>query len=271
MTKEEGFGFLSADGATTIHAVKWMREDGAHKAVVQITHGMVEYIERYAAFAAYLNEQGYLVVGHDHLGHGASVTDQENWGYFEKEHPSDTLVEDMHRLRTTVQEEYPKLPYFMLGHSMGSYMLRKYLCIHPQGVDGAIIMGTGCMPDRTMKLGLFLCRTIAFVRGWHYRSRLLQTISYSKPYRRFDLYGKDHKNSWLSKNEESVREYYHDPRCTFLFTVNGYRGLMEAVLFDNQKENVARVPRDLAALFCFRQGRSGRRYGRGCQESLPSL
>lgn len=249
MTKEEGFGFLSADGATTIHAVKWMREDGAHKAVVQITHGMVEYIERYAAFAAYLNEQGYLVVGHDHLGHGASVTDQENWGYFEKEHPSDTLVEDMHRLRTIVQEEYPDIPYFMLGHSMGSYMLRKYLCIHPQGVNGAIIMGTGCMPDQTMKLGLFLCRAIAFVRGWHYRSRLLQTISYSKPYRRFDLYGKNYKNSWLSKNEENVREYYHDPRCTFLFTVNGYRGLMEAVLFDNQKENVARVPKDLPLFF----------------------
>lgn len=245
MTKEEQFGFLSKDGKTTIYAVKWIPENGEYKAVLQITHGMVEYIGRYKAFAEYLNEQGFLVVGHDHLGHGASVTSEENWGYFADENPSDTLVEDMHQLRTLVQRENPGIPYFMMGHSMGSYMLRKYLCIHPEGVSGAVIMGTGCVPDGTMKLGLSICRFIAAFRGWHYRSTLLQKISYSKPYRKYDLYGKDYANSWLSKNTENVKAYYADPRCTFLFTVNGYRGLMEAVLFDNQKENIAKVPKEL--------------------------
>ena len=249
MTREEQFGFLSKDGKTTIHAVKWIPEDGAYRAILQITHGMVEHIARYRPFAEYLNGQGYLVVGHDHLGHGASVTSEQAWGYFEEEHPSDTLVEDMHQLRTIVQAENPGAPYFMLGHSMGSYMLRKYLCIHPDGVSGAVIMGTGCMPDMTMKMGLFLCRTIAKFRGWHYRSRLLQKMSYSRPYRKFDLYGKNYADSWLSKNVENVREYYHDPRCTFLFTVSGYCGLMEAVLYDNQKENVTRVPKELPLFF----------------------
>lgn len=249
MTKEEHFNFLSADQKTKIHAVKWMPESGDYKAILQITHGMVEYIERYKPFAEYLNEQGFLVVGHDHLGHGDSVTAKEDWGYFSDKNPSDTLVADMHKLRTLVQGENPQTPYFMLGHSMGSYMLRKYLCMHPEGVSGAIIMGTGSMPDATMKMGLFMCKLIAAFRGWHYRSRLLQKMSYSKPYHKFDLYGEDYANSWLSKNVENVKAYYADPRCTFVFTVNGYQGLMESVLYDNQKENVAKVPKELPLFF----------------------
>ena len=82
MSKEEEFGFLSKDGKTTIHAVKWIPENGEYKGILQLTHGMVEYIGRYKPFAEYLNEQGFLVVGHDHLGHGASITSEDNWGYF---------------------------------------------------------------------------------------------------------------------------------------------------------------------------------------------
>ena len=96
MTKEKQFSFLSKDGKTKIHAVKWMPESGEYRAVLQITHGMVEYIERYKPFAEFLNDQGVLVVGHDHLGHGASVASEEELGYFAEPDPSDTLVEDMH-------------------------------------------------------------------------------------------------------------------------------------------------------------------------------
>lgn len=250
MTREEQFNFLSKDGKTQIHAVKWMPESGQYKAVLQITHGMVEYIERYRAFAEYLNEQGFLVVGHDHLGHGASVTSESEWGFFaEAEHPSDVLVEDMHQLRTKIQAENPGVPYYMLGHSMGSYMLRKYLCRHSEGVSGAVIMGTGCVPDGTTKAGLMMCKIQKLFLGSHHRSRLLQKLSYSKPYQQYDCYGKDFNNSWLSKNVENVKEYYADPRCTFLFTVNGYQGLMESVLYDNQMENIKKVPKNLPMLF----------------------
>lgn len=249
MSREEQVSFLSKDGKTTIHGVKWIPENGQYHAVLQVTHGMVEFIERYRAFAEYMNEQGFLVVGHDHLGHGASVTSEEEWGYFADENPSDIVVEDMHQLRTIVQGEEPGLPYFMLGHSMGSYMLRKYLCLYGEGVSGAVIMGTGSIPDATTKMGLTLCRVIARFRGWHYRSKLMQSLTYSKPYKKYDLYGKDYANSWLSKNVENVQQYYAEPRCTFLFTVNGYRGLLEAVLFDNQMENIKKVPKNLPLLF----------------------
>lgn len=84
MAKEEQFRFLSANGETMIHAVKWVPENGTYRAILQITHGMIEYIERYRPFAEYLTGQGILVVGHDHLGHGASVRSENEWGYFAK-------------------------------------------------------------------------------------------------------------------------------------------------------------------------------------------
>lgn len=244
MAKEEKFTFLSADGKTTIHAVRWIPEDGNYEAILQITHGMIEFVERYIPFADFLTQNAFMVVGHDHLGHGDSVASREDWGYF-AENPSDTVITDMHTLRTMVQKENPGVPYFMMGHSMGSYMLRKYLCLHGENLSGAIIMGTGCVPDGTTKFGMTLCRVMARFRGWNYRSRLMQKLSYSKPYHKFDLYGKDYTNSWLTKDTEHVKKYYSDPRCTFVFTLNGYLGLMEAVYFDNQMENIKKVPKDL--------------------------
>ena len=248
MTNEEVFSFPSADGRTTVHAVRWTPEDGKYRAVLQITHGMVEYIERYRAFAEFLNDNGFLVVGHDHIGHGESVVSKDEWGYF-AEHPSDTVVADMHTLREMTQKEHPGVPYFMLGHSMGSYMLRKYLAIHGEGLTGAIIMGTGCIQDNTTKLAMFIAKLQAAFFGWHHRSKLLQKLSYDKYYHQFDLTGKDASNSWLTKDEEIVKTYYADPKCTFVFTVNAYMGLFEAVLFDNQQENIEAVPKSLPLFF----------------------
>ena len=110
MAKEEKFTFLSADGKTTIHAVKWIPEDGKYEAILQITHGMIEFVERYRLFAEFLTENGFMVVGHDHLGHGDSVASKDDWGYF-AENPSDTVIADMHALRTMIQKENPGVPY----------------------------------------------------------------------------------------------------------------------------------------------------------------
>jgi alpha-beta hydrolase superfamily lysophospholipase len=155
----------------------------------------------------------------------------------------------MHTLRTTIQGQEQGLPYFMLGHSMGSYMLRKYLCLHGEGVAGAVIMGTGTVPDATTNMGLFVCRVLEKIYGDHHRSNLVRKLSYTKSYRSYDCYGKDLTKSWLSKNVENIRSYAADPRCTFTFTVNGYQGLMEAVQYDNQMEHITQTPRDLPLLF----------------------
>ena len=242
-TKEE-FTFLSKNGKTQIHAVRWLPDTTEYRAVLQITHGMIEYIDRYDAFASYLASLGFLVVGHDHLGHGASVETEKDWGYF-ADQPSDTVIADMNTLRTLTAKEHPGLPYFMLAHSMGSYMLRKYLSIYGTGLAGAVIMGTGYIPDSQVKIAIRAVTASAKIHGWDYHSDLVRKLTFGKPYHRYDLTGADAGNSWLTKDEKIVKAYYSDPRCTFTFSNNAYLGLFEAVYFDNRSENIAKIPKTL--------------------------
>lgn len=239
------FTFLSNDGKTAVHAVKWTPDNGEFKAILQITHGMVEFIERYAAFAEFLTENGYMVVGHDHIGHGQSVASKEDWGFFAEENPSDVVVADVHKLRTLVQEENPDVPYFMMGHSMGSFMLRKYLALHNENLRGAIIMGTGFIPEKMTNLALKLTGFVTKFRGVKYRSKLIQSLAFGADYKGFDMTGEKPEDSWLTKDVEIVKQYYNEPRCTFMFTVNGYKGLFEAVNFSCNPENAAKIPKKL--------------------------
>ena len=241
----KNFTFLSNDGKTAVHAVKWTPDTEEYKAILQITHGMVEFIERYIPFAEFLTTKGYMVVGRDHIGHGQSVASQDDWGYFCEGSPSDVLVEDMHKLRTMIQEENPDVPYFMLGHSMGSFMLRKYLAVHNEKLRGAIIMGTGFIPENMTKLALTLTSVVAKLRGDRYRSKLIQSLAFGADYKGFDMTGEKPEDSWLTKDVDIVNTYYNEPRCTYMFTVNGYKGLFEAVNYSCNPENAAKIPKKL--------------------------
>lgn len=241
----KNFTFLSNDGKTAVHAVKWTPDTGEYNAILQITHGMVEFIERYIPFAEFLTTKGYMVVGHDHIGHGQSVASQDDWGYFCEGSPSDILVEDMHKLRTMIQEDNPKVPYFMLGHSMGSFMLRKYLAVHNEKLRGAIIMGTGFIPENMTKLALMLTSVVAKLRGERHRSKLIQSLAFGADYKGFDMTGENPEDSWLTKDVDIVNTYYNEPRCTYMFTVNGYKGLFEAVNYSCNPENAAKIPKKL--------------------------
>ena len=245
MAKKEIFTFLSSDKITHIHGVKWLPESGEYGAILQITHGMVEYVERYEEFASYMTERGYLVVGHDHLGHGESVKSREDWGYIAAKNGDQLMVEDMHKLRTMTEKENPGLPYFMLGHSMGSYLLRKYITQYGEGLSGALIVGTGCVADIVTGAGIALTKCMAKIKGWRYRSRLVEKLAFSGSYRRFSTNGKDLENNWLTKDLEIAAKYYKEPRCTFRFTLNGYAVLMKVVSYDNQPENMDKIPKDL--------------------------
>lgn len=247
--KKETFRFLSKDGKTKIHAVKWMPEDGKVRAVMQLSHGMVEYIERYDEFACYLARRGFLVVGHDHLGHGESVTDESEWGYFTAKKPAETVVADIYQVTRIIRSQYPDCPYFIFGHSMGSFLLRRYLTRYSEDVTGAVICGTGSQPDAATCFGMLVCRLIGLVRGGHYRSAFITNVSFGKPYADFDKTGADPSKSWLSKNEESVRAYYDDPRCTFVFTVNGYYGLFSTVRYVNQMKHIRKIRKNLPVFF----------------------
>lgn len=245
MAKKEIFTFLSNDKKTKLHGVKWIPESGEYGAILQIVHGMIEYVERYDEFASYMAERGYLVVGHDHLGHGESVASTEDWGYIAEKNGDQLMVDDMHKLRVMTQKENSGIPYFILGHSMGSYLLRKYLTQHGEGLSGALIVGTGSVPDIVTKAGLMVTGLIARLKGWRFRSKLVEKLSFSGAYQKFSMDGTDLKNNWLTKDLEIAAKYYKEPRCTFRFTLNGYDMLMRVIRYDNQPENTARIPKDL--------------------------
>ena len=116
---KQEFYYPSSDGETSIHAVEWVPEQEV-KAVLQICHGMVEYIDRYDGFGAWLSEKGWYVTGNDHLGHGKSVLSEENYGFFHEPDGNRCVTGDIQKLRERTEQRYPGVPYFMLGHSMGS-------------------------------------------------------------------------------------------------------------------------------------------------------
>lgn len=248
MAQKEVYTFPSKDGESTLHAVRWTPDDGQVKATLMITHGMVEYVERYTPFAEWLTTKGFAVFGHDHIGHGDSVKSPEQWGIMHAEHPSDIMVEDMLTDYQVGRKLWPDVPHFMLGHSMGSYMLRKFIAEKAddiQDLKGAIIMGTGTVPESTCNLAITLMKIIAKFHGWDYRSQMIAGMMFGKPYKKYNLDGTQPENSWLSKNVENVKKYYKDPKCTFTFSLGAYRGLVESVLYDGKPENAAKVPKDL--------------------------
>ena len=250
MENQKTYTFKSKDGHSDIHCRMWLPEKEP-VAVVQLVHGMVEYIERYDEFAKFLNTKGYLVVGHDHIGHGHSVDSDDKLGIMDGKHPADIMVEDIYTHYSMTRKSYPSLPYFILGHSMGSYMLRKFLSdktAYLEDLTGAVIMGTGQESAATCNAGLAVIAILSLFKGKNYRSTFVRDMTYSKPYKQYDCYGKDYANSWLSKNTRNVEAYYHDPYCTFTFSLNGYKGLVEATKYVGTRACVEKMRKTLPLL-----------------------
>lgn len=232
----------SSDEQTNLHVVCW-KPEREPKAVIQIIHGMAEYIERYHEFAEYLNQQGYLVVGHDHLGHGQSVdSTAPQYGYFgEKAVPS--ILADIHQVRQRTKSSYPDLPYFMLGHSMGSFALRNYLQNHGEGLSGVILMGTGSKPAG-LSLALPLVKCLSRKNGSK-KNPMVDRLAFGSYSKKFP---EPSSFNWLSKNQKNVAEYERDPLTGFIFTNNGFCTLFQLIEGANKKGWTDKLPKKLPIL-----------------------
>ena len=249
--KKEEFYFDSRDGVTQIHAVKWI-PDRDPICIVQIVHGMAEYVQRYERLAQELVQEGILVTGEDHLGHGLSVRKKNGeeghpYGYFCAHDPATVAVRDVHRLKKIVQEQYPGVPYLILGHSMGSFILRNYLCRYGTGIDAALIMGTGMPARPVVRLAKGISRLFLLLGGSKKKNRLLHAMA-------FGSYNKRIENpktpvDWLSTDEAEVAKYAADPLCGFVFTANGFWTLFELLDRLNDRKYLEQMPKDLPVLF----------------------
>lgn len=267
MRKEE-FTIDSRDGVHKLYSVKYLPE-GEPKGIVQIIHGMSEYVGRYEEFAKFLVEKGFVVTGGDHLGHGQSVPEGETYGYFCSMDPATVLVRDVHRLKKTVQAQYPGVPYVILGHSMGSYILRNYLCRYGTGIQACIIMGTGMEKKPAVTFVRGLTRCIRTFRGEKHLSPTLDKLVMGKYNDR--IANPRTESDWLSKDEEVVNRYRIDPLCGFPFTVNGYETLFELVDRLFKQENLAKLPADLPALMVSGEEDPVGAYGSGVKAAYESM
>lgn len=220
---------VSSDQKTKLHVVQWQPKTQPI-GIVQIIHGMAEYIERYHDFACYLNQLGYLVVGHDHLGHGQSVSETDPlYGYFGEE-SVDLVLTDIHKVRQFAQGLAPNVPYFMMGHSMGSFALRNYLQRHSQGVQGAILMGTGSKPV-ILSIALPFIKRLSEKDGEKVNP-IIDTLAFGSFSKKFP---EPSNFNWISKNQENVAQYEQDHLTGFVFTNNGFHTLFRLVEGANQK------------------------------------
>lgn len=259
---KNNFYYKSKDNETQIHAIEWI-PDGEVTAVLQISHGMVEYIDRYDEFAGYLCERGYYVVGQDHLGHGESVQSEEYHGYFHDGDGNECVIGDIHELRQMTQKKYPDIPYFLLGHSMGSFLTRQYIKMHGEGLSGVIIMGTGNQPLALIKLGKTLCKIVAGIKGWNYRSRFVNNMAFGGYNKKFTPARTP--VDWISRNEDNINKYVKDPWCTFVFTLNGYYHMFRGMEQLAKKENFNKIPKSLPVFFVAGQDDPVGNFGKGVE------
>ena len=245
INKEEHL-FKSTSGVCDIHTVLWYPDKEKYEnpvGVVQIAHGMIDHIERFEGLALYLAERGFVVAGNDHLGHGDSVNDKNDWGYFAKGNNSGLyLVKDMHKLTIIMKKRFPELPYILIGHSMGSFMTRRYLMMYGNELDAAVILGTGNQPKIMVDGGLLAVKFTKLFHGDRYRSETLNKMMFGTYNNRIENPVTD--SDWLTRNPDIVDNYVNDEKCSFLFTVNAYEGMLKIIRYVINDANIEKAVKE---------------------------
>ena len=215
----ERLEYPCADGVSTTHAYLWIPQGITPRMILQLSHGMCEYVERYDAWARRFAEQGILFCGNDHVGHGRTAQDEGALGYTAPRGGADILVEDLHTLTGLMRARYPEVPIVLYGHSMGSFVARLYLTRYGEELAGALISGTAG-PGQPTAIAKTIAHAIARAKGDRHRSKLLTSLAFGA-YNKHFAEERD-PASWLSRAGDVRAKYAADPWCNFIFTAAGY-------------------------------------------------
>lgn len=238
MIKNE-FYYPSADGKTQIHAVEWKPETEI-KGVIQITHGVTEYILRYENFAEFFTQKGFVVVGNDHLGHGQSIAPNGKPMYFGPNGSWNFVVKDIDTCKQMTKKKYPNVPYMILGFSLGSFLVRTYLIDYAQEpLDGAIIMGTGYIPNFKIAIAKMMANKEAKKVGEENTSPVIKSLT-------FETYNKLFKPNrtafdWLCSNEEALDEYIKDPLRGENYSAGLFREMLTGMQYTAELKNIQKM------------------------------
>lgn len=219
---------------------------GEVRAVLQIVHGISEYVERYGAFAAFLNDNGVLVVGEDHMGHGKSVEAEGCLGCFYGGWTA--AVDDSYALMERTMAEHPDVPYILLGHSMGSFLARTLLHRYPNsGIAGAVLSGTGWQPQALLAAGSAAAGIMICAHGEEAPSPLLDRLMFGGYNRGYGTVRTAF--DWLTGDPTVVDAYIKDPLCGFPASAGLVRDLMTGLKMNQSRKNLEKMKKDLPVLF----------------------
>ena len=211
------------------------------KATLLIVHGMAEHSGRYAEFAQFLADHGVAVVTYDHLGHGKTIKTERDLGFFGEEHPVQSLLKDVIIMADTLKNRHPDVPHFVMGHSMGSFIIRNVLKHHAGTFSGAILMGTADANPLT-KVLLPVNKILAKVASRKQNpvfAKVMNKVLNSKLEDRIS----SSEFAWLTEDPASIEIYEADPLTGFDFTNNGFMtlfSLMETGLNKNWATTIAK-------------------------------
>lgn len=241
MEKKE-FYYTSSNNINKIYAVKWIPE-GEIKAILQISHGVTEHINRYNELAKYLTDRGILVVGNDHLGHGNTNGQRM---YFGPSGSWNYIVKDMEKCKNIITEEYKEIPYFMLGFSLGSFALRTHLIDYKPQISGAIIVGTGYSNKIEIALGKFMANQEAKKHSEENPTEKIRSLT-------FGTYNKKIKNpktecDWLCSSEKDLQVYLNDPLRGGCMSSGLFRELLSGMEYTGDKNNIEKMAKDTSIL-----------------------
>ena len=262
----EEFKYRSGSGAM-LRAYRWLPE-GAPRGIVQIIHGIADYGARYAEFAEFLNQAGYLVVAEDHMGHGQSITKDAPQGYFKGGWFQ--AVDDTYQLFLDTRRDYPDVPYIFFGHSMGSFLLRTILARYPDsGIAGAVICGSAWMGKPLMLGGFAMASAVCRFQGERHYSDLLQSVM-------FGSYNAKIKNcrtpyDWVNRDEAMVDAYCADPLCGFTPTAGLVREMIGGLRYIHKAETLACMNKTLPVLFIAGGDDPVGDYGKGVERAAEEF
>ncbi len=259
--------YVDSLGEGKLHCCTWAPE-GEPRAIVQLVHGISDYLERYEPFARYLNTLDILVVGEDHMGHGHSFPEGGTQGYFAG--GWFRAVEDTHRLMKRTMAEYPGVPYILFGHSMGSFMARTILAKYPDcGICAAVICGTAWQPRRLLPAVKTLAEGFCRVCGERTPSDALQGMVFAGYNARVEHPRTDF--DWVNRDSKMVDAYIADPLCGFTASCGLIRDMMTGVSYIEDPENLARMRKDLPVLFIAGGADPVGNYGKGVLRTVEEF
>ncbi len=213
------------------------------KANLIIVHGMAEHAQRYDDFAKFLNKNGFNVYAYDQRGHGKTAGSIEKQGFFAEKDGWNKVTSDLKNMIDTAKKDFPNLPIFILGHSMGTFVTRTYIADYEDSVKGVILSGTTGSAGLLGKVGILLTNIIMLFKKKNSPSPLMDSLSFGdfnkafKPNRtKFD---------WLSRDDAQVDKYVEDPYCGAIFSVGFYNDMMKGLEYVNKPETANKVRKDL--------------------------